>query len=155
MSTTLAKQAARPGRGVAARGVLVAIAAIAFSVLAGCGNTSQPASLGASGNAGSSGGAAGSSGSANPASSSGSGNISAGNRGSGQGNEGTGTFTVAFARCMRAHGVANFPDPTGQSGQLGPNSGIDPTSPAFQAAVNGPCLTLAPAGWVSSGKVTR
>jgi hypothetical protein len=64
-----------------------------------------------------------------------------------------GTFTVAFARCMRAHGVPKFPDPNGQSGQLGPGSGIDPNSPQFQSAVNGPCKSMAPPGWVSSGPV--
>jgi hypothetical protein len=74
---------------------------------------------------------------------------------SGQGNTSAGVFSLAFARCMRANGVPNFPDPNGQSGQLGPSSGIDPTSPAFQAALNGPCKSLAPAGWVGSGKVTR
>jgi hypothetical protein len=42
---------------------------------------------------------------------------------------------LAFARCMRAHGMPNFPDPTSSSGaQAGPPSGIDPQSPAFRAA---------------------
>jgi hypothetical protein len=73
------------------------------------------------------------------------------------GNRSAGGYSVTFARCMRAHGVPNFPDPnnpndpTGQGGQLGPDSGVDPTSAAFQAALNGPCRSLAPAGWVSSG----
>jgi hypothetical protein len=47
---------------------------------------------------------------------------------------------LAMARCMRSHGVPNFPDPKFQAGpnggvgiQLG-GSGIDPNSPAFQAA---------------------
>lgn len=38
-----------------------------------------------------------------------------------------------FARCMRAHGVPNFPAPTA----LGSNAlapGIDPNAPQFQAA---------------------
>jgi hypothetical protein len=60
-----------------------------------------------------------------------------------------GSFTAGFARCMRAHGVPNFPDPNGTSGQLGPDSGIDPTSAPFQAALNGPCRSLAPPPWVS------
>jgi hypothetical protein len=44
---------------------------------------------------------------------------------------------LAFARCMRAHGVPNFPDPSSSSnGQVGPTAaGIDPQSPAFQSAV--------------------
>jgi hypothetical protein len=49
---------------------------------------------------------------------------------------------LAMSKCMRAHGVPNFPDPTFQSGPGGaigiriggPGSGIDPSSPAFQAA---------------------
>ncbi|HUA50425.1 MAG TPA: hypothetical protein VMA77_34660 [Solirubrobacteraceae bacterium] len=47
---------------------------------------------------------------------------------------------LAMSRCMRSHGVPNFPDPKFRSGpnggvgiQLG-GSGIDPNSPAFQAA---------------------
>lgn len=49
---------------------------------------------------------------------------------------------VAFANCMRAHGVSNFPDP-------GPNglnlSGIETQSPAFQSAHQA-CLPLQSAG---------
>ncbi|MGO9906139.1 MAG: hypothetical protein ACLP4R_10250 [Solirubrobacteraceae bacterium] len=50
---------------------------------------------------------------------------------------------LAMSRCMRSHGVPNFPDPTFQSGpgggvgvgiKIGNGSGIDPSSPAFQAA---------------------
>jgi hypothetical protein len=47
---------------------------------------------------------------------------------------------LAMARCMRSHGVANFPDPTFQTGPNGGvgvrigGAGIDPNSPAFQAA---------------------
>jgi hypothetical protein len=62
-----------------------------------------------------------------------------------------GSFTVDFAKCMRAHGVPDFPDPNGRSGQLGPNSGIDPASREFQSALNGPCKSLAPPAWVDSG----
>jgi hypothetical protein len=61
-----------------------------------------------------------------------------------------GSFTAAFARCMRAHGVPNFPDPNGRSGQLGPGSGVDPGSPAYLAAINGPCRSLAPPAWLDS-----
>ena len=70
-------------------------------------------------------------------------------------NESAGSFTFAFARCMRAHGISNFPNPNGHGGQLGPNSGINPTSRNFQSAVNGPCRKLAPPAWASSGRVTR
>jgi hypothetical protein len=47
---------------------------------------------------------------------------------------------LAMSRCMRTHGVPNFPDPTFQSGPNGGvgvrigGAGIDPNSPAFQAA---------------------
>ena len=75
--------------------------------------------------------------------------------GSGSGQESVGTFTLAFAQCMRAHGVANFPNPNGHGGQLGPGSGINPASPAFEAAINGPCRSLAPPAWVSSGTVSK
>jgi hypothetical protein len=51
-----------------------------------------------------------------------------------------------FAACMRKNGVPNFPDPS-SSGTvtLGPNSGIDPGSPKFQAAQQ-KCQKLLPNG---------
>jgi hypothetical protein len=70
--------------------------------------------------------------------------------GSSQGRS-VGSFSIGFATCMRAHGVPNFPDPNGQPGQLGPNSGIDPGSAQFHAAINGPCKSLAPPEWLDSG----
>lgn len=40
---------------------------------------------------------------------------------------------LKFAKCMRAHGVTDFPDPSSGGGiQLA--AGIDPASPSFQAA---------------------
>jgi hypothetical protein len=66
---------------------------------------------------------------------------------------------LKFARCMRAHGVPKFPDPTPQTGPqtgsagghsggggntLGTN-GVDPNSPQFQAA-NRACRSLTPGG---------
>jgi hypothetical protein len=50
--------------------------------------------------------------------------------------------TLEFASCMRSRGVSNFPDPTIQTGPYGGlafsvdfgDTGIDPNSPAFQAA---------------------
>ena len=39
---------------------------------------------------------------------------------------------VKFSKCMRAHGVPNFPDPGPHGLNIGPN--IDPRSPQFQAA---------------------
>jgi|SRR5450759_5238548 len=75
--------------------------------------------------------------------------------GSGSGQESTGTFTIAFAQCMQAHGVASFPNPNGHGGQLGPGSGINPASPQYMSAINGPCRSLAPPAWVSSGPVSK
>jgi hypothetical protein len=52
------------------------------------------------------------------------------------------TTAVAFADCMRAHGIPNFPDP-------GPNgfslSGIDTGSPAFRSAHKA-CAPFQPPG---------
>jgi hypothetical protein len=61
--------------------------------------------------------------------------------------------TVAFAKCMRSHGVPHFPNPNGNRPVFGPGSGIDPTSPQFQHAL-GACKFLAPPTWVSAGPVT-
>jgi hypothetical protein len=46
---------------------------------------------------------------------------------------------LAMSRCMRSHGVPNFPDPQFQSGGGGfgirlSGAGVNPQSPAFQAA---------------------
>jgi hypothetical protein len=44
---------------------------------------------------------------------------------------------LQFAKCMRSHGVPNFPDPTDTNGHLALNlkgSGIMSTSPQFQSA---------------------
>jgi hypothetical protein len=63
---------------------------------------------------------------------------------------------LAYAQCMRDHGVTNFPDPqqpggSGGGGSLiGPGSGIDPNSPTFQAA-NEACQSLANPGLESPG----
>ena len=55
---------------------------------------------------------------------------------------------VRFAQCMRGHGVPGFPDPAA-SGQAPPatskNSGINPQSPRFAAAVRA-CQHVLPAG---------
>jgi hypothetical protein len=47
---------------------------------------------------------------------------------------------LKFSQCMRAHGVPKFPDPSTSNGRIsigvkgGPLSGLDPSSPQFQAA---------------------
>jgi hypothetical protein len=53
---------------------------------------------------------------------------------------------LAFSACMRAHGVPNFPDPTGGGGiQINSSSGINPASPSFRAAQSR-CTHLLPGG---------
>jgi hypothetical protein len=51
---------------------------------------------------------------------------------------------LKFARCMRGHGVPNFPDPAPNGLNL-KDAGISPTSPQFQAAVRA-CQHALPAG---------
>lgn len=59
---------------------------------------------------------------------------------SGSGTSGSGSTqqdAVKFAKCMRSHGVKNYPEPkAGTTGgvRIGAGSGINPTSPTFQAA---------------------
>jgi hypothetical protein len=56
------------------------------------------------------------------------------------------TAMLAFAQCMREHGVANFPDP-GEGGSFrvegGPGKGIDPQSSTMDAAQQA-CAPLLP-----------
>jgi hypothetical protein len=62
---------------------------------------------------------------------------------------------LRFASCMRSHGVANFPDPTTSGGSvsfsLKSSSGINPASPAFEAAQSA-CGSLESGGATGSGK---
>jgi hypothetical protein len=51
---------------------------------------------------------------------------------------------IAFSKCMRAHGVTNFPDPSGGGGLRIP-AGVNPGSPSFQAAQT-TCFKLMPGG---------
>ncbi len=47
------------------------------------------------------------------------------------------TKLLAFSRCMRAHGISDFPDPNASGGitlQGGPGSDLNPNNPAFAAA---------------------
>jgi hypothetical protein len=41
---------------------------------------------------------------------------------------------LRWAKCIRAHGVPSFPDPTSRGLRISPASGIKPNSPAFMAA---------------------
>lgn len=52
---------------------------------------------------------------------------------------------IAYAGCMRAHGVAKFPDPDSKGNLLvGPASGIDPNAPRYVSAEHA-CAKLRPA----------
>lgn len=53
---------------------------------------------------------------------------------------------LKFSKCMRAHGVHNFPDPGAQGGlTIDSSSGIDPNSQVFRAAQQA-CAKLLPNG---------
>jgi hypothetical protein len=55
----------------------------------------------------------------------------------------SGQSALAYAQCMRAHGVPNFPDPNSQGAFAGVN--LPAFSPQFQAAQQA-CRTLLPGG---------
>jgi hypothetical protein len=61
---------------------------------------------------------------------------------------------VSFSKCMRAHGLPNFPDPTGHGIELGASSGVNPRSPAFQAAQKA-CTKLLPEGGPQGHKASE
>src|SRR5581483_2134500 len=71
----------------------------------------------------------------------------------GQGDPASAAKALAFARCMRSHGVPNFPDPTGGELRLQiqktPNStsvnGVEVNGPAFQSATQA-CHSYLPNG---------
>jgi hypothetical protein len=55
---------------------------------------------------------------------------------------------LKFSACMRAHGVPKYPDPDSTGGmqlRAGPGTGINPSSPQFQAAQKA-CQSLQPGG---------
>jgi hypothetical protein len=55
---------------------------------------------------------------------------------------------LKYSRCMRAHGISDFPDPNSQGGialQPKPGSDLDPNNPRFQAA-NKACQHEQPGG---------
>jgi hypothetical protein len=53
---------------------------------------------------------------------------------------------VAYTRCMRSHGVSNFPDPTvGSGGGVTFQGGFNLKSPTYQAAAQA-CGSLMPGG---------
>jgi hypothetical protein len=52
---------------------------------------------------------------------------------------------VAYAKCMRSHGVPRFPDPNSTGGFNANGPGVDPRAPQYQAAAKA-CMSLMPAG---------
>jgi hypothetical protein len=55
--------------------------------------------------------------------------------GTAQQQQGRVTQALDFSRCMRAHGVPDFPDPSTSNGGFGYNlSGVDTHSPQYQSA---------------------
>jgi hypothetical protein len=92
-------------------------------LLAGCGGSSGSRTAAASTAASGSARTAASSTTTSGATSSGSSTPGAG-----------GSGPLAFARCMRADGVPNFPDPHSGRGPIFNTAGIDPSSPAFRTA---------------------
>jgi hypothetical protein len=64
-------------------------------------------------------------------------------------NAGQMTHLLAFARCMRSHGVPSFPDPTSTGSFPTSIKRIDRLTPVFRSAVN-TCLPVA-AGAISFG----
>jgi hypothetical protein len=55
------------------------------------------------------------------------------------------SHALQFSRCMRSHGVSNFPDPGSGGGINLEGTGVNPKSPAFQSARQN-CKSLLPAG---------
>jgi hypothetical protein len=65
------------------------------------------------------------------------------------GSSASGSTALAYAQCMRTHGIADFPDPD-RSGNInlkglhpGPGSDLDPNNPRFEAAQKA-CKALQP-----------
>jgi hypothetical protein len=71
--------------------------------------------------------------------------------GTSQQEQGKTTQALDFSKCMRAHGVPDFPDPSTSSGGMGYNlSGVDTNSPQYQSA-NRVCQSQAAKGQSPAG----
>jgi hypothetical protein len=58
---------------------------------------------------------------------------------------------LAFAKCMHSNGLPNFPDPSASGDfRLRRDAGVDPLSPAFEAA-QAKCKKFQPPGGIGSG----
>ncbi len=60
---------------------------------------------------------------------------------------------LAFSKCMRAHGVPSFPDPSSGGGGIHLSGGINAFSPSFKAA-QATCSKLLPGGGPGSQHAT-
>lgn len=58
---------------------------------------------------------------------------------------------LALARCIRAHGVPNFPDPNPTTGDVSPPPGLSKTSPSILAAIQA-CPSQAQAAGLTPGE---
>jgi hypothetical protein len=58
---------------------------------------------------------------------------------------------LALARCIRAHGVPNFPDPNATTGEVTPPAGLSKTSPSILAAIRA-CPSQAQAAGLTPGE---
>lgn len=115
-------------------GVLAAaIAASAVALLAGCGGTSS-SSTGAGGSSPAASGAGGGDAARSLAPS-----------------PSLQAETLKFSRCMRSHGVPNFPDPSNDGGLSLVGTGVNRNSPAFKSASQA-CQSLMPGGVGPSGQ---
>jgi hypothetical protein len=123
-----------------ARLVLAGVAATALALAAaGCGGGSDPPSVASLGGSGTT--------------TTGGGDSTGGGGGTASGGPQIGGSVVigtkdglAFSRCMRAHGVKNFPDPNSQGEiQIGAAAGINKGSPKFQSALQA-CRKVLPNG---------
>lgn len=65
-----------------------------------------------------------------------------------------GNALIAFSKCMRAHGVTNFPDPGEGGGGINlDGTGINPAAPSFRAAQH-ICFKRMPGGGPQNQKPT-
>ena len=60
---------------------------------------------------------------------------------------------LALSECMRAHGIANFPDPSGHGINIG-GTGINRAAPAFKAAQS-TCFKLMPGGGPNGHRMSK
>jgi hypothetical protein len=58
---------------------------------------------------------------------------------------------LALARCIRSHGVPNFPDPNPSTGEVTPPPGLSKTSPSILAAIRA-CPSQAQAAGLTPGE---